>query len=70
MFILLWKCPSSLIPRPCQAFSCLLTILQVTEQGEGGGRKVGSKANVSPGSTVIICHDTLWIGGHRQENPR
>ena len=37
MFILLWKCPSSLIPRPRQAFSCLLTILQVTEQGEEGG---------------------------------
>ena len=66
MFILLWKCPSSLIPRPCPAFSCLLTILQVTEQGEEGG----GKANVSPGSTVIICHDTLWIGGHRQEHHR
>ena len=67
MFILLWKCPSSLIPRPCQAFSCLLTILQVTEQGEEVG---GGQANVSPGSTVLICHDTLWIGGHRQEKPR
>ena len=71
MFILLWRCPSSLIPRPHLAFSCLLTILQVTEHSwrRGGGGKAGSEANVYPGSTVIICHDALWIGDHCQENP-